>query len=138
MTDKSKVEKVISPRVQQALNAQLKDMKFTRSDFIRKFHRDHGEEFGARNHLFKILNGKVFVGMEKDELLPMICKTLGLNYEKTKQLVIADRIDHKEWGHAVPRQGKIMHELSVVMEGLTPRDQADVLAYARLRASLRG
>jgi hypothetical protein len=93
MKDKTKV---ISPRLSQALIGKLKEMRFTRSDFIRKFHRDHGEEYGARNHLFKILKGQVFVGMEKDELLPMICKTLGLDYEKMKQLVIADRIDHKE------------------------------------------
>jgi hypothetical protein len=132
----SEKPKVVSPRFSQALNNKLKELKFSRSDFIRKFHRDHGEEYGARNHLFKIMNGKVFVGMEQNELLPMICETLGLDYEKMKQLVISDRIEHKDWGSAMPKASKTMQELATVMDTLTSRDQADVLAYARLRAHL--
>lgn len=104
----------------------------TRSDFIRKFHHDHGDE-GSRNHLFKILNGQVIVG--ERGLLPLIVKSLGLDLDEVIKLVRADKITAKDWAHAIPKANKVMQDVVTVMEGLSKRDQEEVLMFAKMKAA---
>jgi hypothetical protein len=105
----------------------------TRSDFIRKFHSQHGDA-GSRNHLFKVMNGQAIVG--EAGLLPMICKTLGLDMDHAIQLVRADKIQAKDWGQALPRANKTIQELATLMETLSKRDQEELLKFAKMKANM--
>jgi hypothetical protein len=126
--------KIVSPRVTALLNKRLVELEMTRNEFIRKFHRDHGEDAGARNHLFKILNGTTIVG--ERVMLPLIVKSLDLNIEEARQLVKTDKITSKGWASALPKASKIVQEVATVMESLSKRDQWDVLKYAKMKANL--
>jgi hypothetical protein len=126
-------DKMRSPRVTVYLNNRLKELDMTRSDFIRKFHRDHGDS-GSRNHLFKILNGQAIVG--EVGLLPKIIKTLGLDLNHAIQLVRADKIQSKDWGHALPKASKSIQEAATLMETLSKRDQEEVLRFIKMKANL--
>lgn len=125
--------KVLSPRVSTLLNRRLQELGITRSDFIRKFNKDHGE-IGSRNHLFKVLNGQAIVG--EHGLLPYICKSLGLDYDEVVKLVRRDKITAKEWETSLPKASKIAQEVATVLESLKPRDQEEVLKFAKMKAGL--
>lgn len=124
--------KIQSPRVCSVFNKRLNELNLTRSDFIRKFQHDHPES-GSRNHLFKILNGQVIVG--ERGLLPMISKSLGMDYDELVQLVRADKIQAKDWASAVPKANKIQQEVVTIMDTLSKRDQEDILLFARAKAN---
>ena len=124
-------EKIQSPRVAAILNKRLAELDMTRSDFIRKFQKEH-EDAGSRNHLFKILNGQSIVG--ERGLLPLIVKSMGLDYDEMLKAVRTDKIQAKDWASAVPKANKVMQEVVTVMESLSKRDQEDVLRYAKMRA----
>jgi hypothetical protein len=125
-------QKVMSPRVSALFSKRLTELGMTRSDFIRKFHKDHGGE-GARNHLFKILNGTSIVG--ERGLLPMIVKSLGLDLDEVIKLVRADKITAKNWASAVPKASKLQLEVVTVMESLSKRDQEEILMFAKMKAA---
>jgi hypothetical protein len=124
-------EKIQSPRVAAILNKRLAELDMTRSDFIRKFQKEH-EDAGSRNHLFKILNGQSIVG--ERGLLPLIVKSMGLDHDELLKAVRTDKIQAKDWASAVPKANKVMQEVVTVMESLSKRDQEDVLRYAKMRA----
>jgi len=123
--------KVASPRVAAMLNKRLDELQMTRSDFIRKFNRDH-EEGASRNHLFKVLNGQVIAG--ERGLLPMMVKSLGLDLDEAVRAVRADKIQAKNWAQAVPRANKIQQEVVTLMDAMSKRDQEEILRYAKMRA----
>lgn len=123
--------KVQSPRVSAILNKRLADLNITRSDFIRKFHREHNDA-GSRNHLFKILNGQAVVG-EKG-LMPLIVKSLGLDMDEVLKAVRMDKIQAKEWASAIPKANKVQQEVVTVMDTLSRRDQEEILRFARMKA----
>jgi hypothetical protein len=123
--------KVLSPRVASILNRSLDERGMTRSDFIRKFQKEH-EDIGSRNHLFKILNGQVIVG--ERGLLPLIVKSLGLDLDEVIQAVRADKIQAKNWAQAIPRANKTVQEVATLMDTMSKRDQEEILMYARMRA----
>src|ERR1035438_8172138 len=127
-------EKVQSPRVAAILNKRLAELDMTRSDFIRKFQKEH-EDAGSRNHLFKILNGQSIVG--ERGLLPLIVKSMGLDYDEMLKAVRTDKIQAKDWASAVPKANKVMQEVVTVMESLSKRDQEEVLMFAKMKAARR-
>lgn len=126
-------QKIQSPRVFAILSKRLSELEMTRSDFIRKFHEDH-DGIGAKNHLFKILNGNVIVG--ERGLLPLIVQSMGLDLEEMLKAVRTDKIQAKNWASAVPKANKTMQEVVTVMESLSKKDQEEVLRYAQMRAGL--
>lgn len=105
----------------------------TRSDFIRKFHAQHGDA-GSRNHLFKIMNGQAIAG--EVGLLPMIIKTLGLDLAEAIRLVRADKIQAKDWAHALPKANRTVQEAATLMETLSKRDQEEVLKFIKMKADM--
>jgi hypothetical protein len=124
--------KIQSPRVSAVFSKRLMELNLTRSDFIRKFQKEH-QKSGSRNHLFKILNGQVIAGERR--LLPMIAKTMGLDYDNLVQMVRADKIQSKNWASAVPKANKTQQEVLTIMETLSKRDQEDILLFARAKAN---
>jgi hypothetical protein len=124
-----------SPRVATMLNKRLDELGLTRSDFIRKFHRDYGEGTGARNHLFKILNGQVVAG--ERGLFPLIIKSMGLDLPTMIQLLRADKIESKGWARSIPKANKIVQETATAMESLSKRDQEEVLRFVQMKAERR-
>ena len=127
-------QKIQSPRVFAILSKRLSELEMTRSDFIRKFHKDH-DGIGAKNHLFKILNGNVIVG--ERGLLPLIVKSMGLDLEDMLKAVRTDKIQAKDWASAVPKANKTMQEVVTVMESLSKRDQEEILMFAKMKAGRR-
>lgn len=129
MTDNN--NKVVSPRVAAILTKRLDEMKMSRSDFIRKFHRDHGDE-GSRNHLFKILNGQAIIG--ERGLLPLICKSMGLSLDELIKAVRSDKIQAKNWAASLPKANKLIQEVATLMETMNKRDQEEMLKFAYMKA----
>ena len=127
-------DKVLSPRFAAMLNKRLTELGITRSDFIRKLHKEYGKAAGSRNHLFRLLNGGSIVG--ERGLLPMIVKSLDLDIDEALKLVRTDKIAYKEWAYALPKANKTVQDLATVMESLSKRDQEDVLRYAKMRGNL--
>jgi hypothetical protein len=125
--------KIQSPRVYAYLNRRLSELNMTRSDFIRLFHKQHGDA-GSRNHLFKILNGQSIAG--ERGLLPLIVKTLDLDEEEAVRLVRTDKITAKDWASSVPKASKMAQEMVMVMDTLSKKDQADLLQFARMKAGM--
>jgi hypothetical protein len=124
-------EKVASPRVATMLKRRLDELQMTRSDFIRKFDRET-EGGASRNHLFKILNGQAIAG--ERGLLPLIVKSLDLDLDEVIRAVRADKIQAKNWAQAVPKANKIQLEVVTLMDGMSKRDQEEILRYAKMRA----
>jgi hypothetical protein len=126
-------QKVLSPRLTAYLGSRLAELNMTRSDFIRKFHEDHGNA-GSRNHLFKILNGQVIIG--ERGLLPLVIESLRLDLNHALQLLRTDKIEAKNWAYALPKANKVVQELATVMEFLSGRDQEEILKIAKVKAKL--
>lgn len=126
--------KVLSPRVAAILSKRLAELGKSRSEFIRQFHEEH-EEAGARNHLFKILNGSVIAG--ERGLLPLICESMGLDLDEVIKAVRADKIEAKNWASAVPKANKTVQEIVTLMETMSKRDQEEMLLFARMKAGRR-
>jgi hypothetical protein len=120
-----------SPRVFAILNKRLDELGMTRSDFIRKLHNEYGD-MGSRNHLFKILNGTSIVG--ERGLLPVIVKSLGLDFDEVLKAVRTDKIQAKDWAAAVPRANKVQTEVITLMDSLSKRDQDEILQFAKMKA----
>ena len=127
-------DKVQSPRVSALLNKRLDELEMTRSDFIRKFQKEH-EDVGSRNHLFKILNGQSIAG--ERGMLPLIVKSLKLDLDEVIQAVRSDKITAKDWASAIPKANKVTQEVALVMESLSKRDQDEILMFAKMKAGRR-
>lgn len=124
--------KIESPRVAALLVKRLNELQMSKSDFIRAFHLKYGDDRGARNHFFKILNGTATVG--EGGLLPDICKLLGLNLDEVIKAVRTDKITKKDWASAIPKANKTVLEVATVMESLSRRDQEEILMFAKMKA----
>jgi hypothetical protein len=120
-----------SPRVSALLNKRLSELNITRSDFIRKFHREN-KDAGSRNHLFKILNGQAIVG--ERGLLPLIVRSLDLNFDEVLKAVRTDKIQSKDWASAVPKANKVQTDVITIMDSLSKRDQEEILRFAQMKA----
>lgn len=127
-------EEIKSPRVFRALNQRLNELNMTRSDFIRKFHKDHGDDSVAKNHMFKVLNGGVIIG--EKTLVEPIAETLNIDKRDLLQLVRADKIDNKEWASAIPKASPLTQEVAVIMEGMSTKMRGEILQYTKMKAGL--
>jgi hypothetical protein len=125
---------VRSLRVSQAINKRLNERNLSRAAFIRLFQKQY-PNIGARNHLYKIMNGQVFAG--EDGTLPRMCKLLDLDLDEITKLLHKDKIDDKQWAHAIPRADKMTLELATIMEGLKPGDREELLNIAKMKAGMR-
>lgn len=123
-----------SPRVATLLNKRLDELGMTRSDFIRKFHKDHGEDVGAKNHLYKILNGQTIAG--ERGMFPLIVKSMGLDLPTVLELLRADKINAKGWARSIPKANKITQEVATAMESLSKRDQEEILMFVKMKAGI--
>jgi len=123
---------VISPRASAIFALALERNKETMSEFIRRFHKEHNG-VGARNHLFKVLGGTAICG--EIALLPLICKSLGIDYEATKMAVRADKAEHK--GLFKPTHNKVIMEIAAKLEVLSPEVQWEVLGYVNAKYDVR-
>lgn len=125
---------IVSPRVTTMLNTRLRELGETWADFIRRFHAEHGE-IGAKNHLYKILNGTIIVG--ERGLLPLICKSLNLNYDEVVKAVRRDKIDFKNWDASPHTTNPTIKEITTILEAMPKKDQHDILAYVKMKAGLK-
>lgn len=129
-------EVVKATRVSHLLMARLRELGISRSDFISKFQLEMDRKKQrppAKNHLFKIFNGKAFAG--ENQLLPMICNSLGLDFNVVHEAWKKDKIDDKEWSSANVRSNKTIQEISAISETLSKRDQEEVLMFVKMKAN---
>jgi hypothetical protein len=129
--------KVLGRRTATLLNRRLADKKISRSDLIRLLQTDfeaRGESAPSRNHLFKILNGQAVLG--ERGLTPYIARALGIEMEDIIPLIRADKIEAKGWASAVPKANAVVREIATIMESLNPKDQEEILKFAKMKAGL--
>jgi hypothetical protein len=120
---------IISPRVFAMINNELTKRGETWSDFIRRFHKEHNG-VGAKNHMYKILGGGAFVG--ELGLLPLIVKSLNLDYDAMLQAVRDDKMEHKGWKKS--KVNKTVQEISGLLERLSAADQKETLRFVKLKS----
>jgi hypothetical protein len=114
---------VVSPRVATILNEALGKTGESWAEFIRRFWREHNN-VGAKNHIYKILNGSTIVG--ELGLLPLICKSLNLDFATVVQAVRDDKMENKGW--AKPKFSKAVNEIAARTSLLSKSDQDEILA----------
>jgi hypothetical protein len=125
--------RIVSPRFMALLNRRLTELDMTKSDFIRKFHADHGDKLGARPYLFKVLGGQTIVG--ENYLLPPIVETLKLDKDEALKCLRADKMGKNEW--VPPKYSTIVQEVANLMEPLSKRDKEEILQIAKMKAHPR-
>lgn len=121
-------------RVSTRLMSRLTELGYKEKvDFIRQFQKEH--KLGSRNNIYKILDGVVAPG--KNNMLPKMCKTLKLDINEIEDLVNKDRMDIKGWSVLAKTSTPTLRNIAAGAEGLSERDQKDVLTFIRMKAGQR-
>ena len=124
---------IVSPRMMALFNRRLGELNITKTEFIEKFHKEHGDQVGNRTHMFKILAGGTTVG--EYTLLPMMAKTMKLDMEEAKAALHADIINRKKL--LPPRYSKTVQKVAELMEHLDKKDQEEILNITKMKSKAR-
>lgn len=136
-----KKEMIKSPEVARLFGRRLAALDMTKSAANRAviaFQRDHRESESNPKHLFKIWNGRVFIGdgeTGNKSLIPTIAKVLKLEEQQIRDARLQDKSMYKyDRRPAVRDLNERVKEIVRIVEGLTDAQQVEILEYIRSKS----